>query len=100
MFTQPRDPNNKNNPAYRKITLFVTVQIFPSQLVPKNNMMTKTKKRLMLDQNFLKNRLRNSFVLPLMIQQNDMVHDIKGEVHHEIFIITKRTVHKTETILH
>ena len=33
-----------------------------------------------------------------MIEQNDMIHDIEVEVHHEINI-TKNTIHKTDTVL-
>ena len=53
MFTQPKDPNNKNKPAYKIIALFVTEQIVPSQLFSKNTEMTKTKEKLMLNQNLL-----------------------------------------------
>ena len=56
--------------------------------------MTKAKQKLLLDQNPLKNLLYNTFVLPLMIKQNEMIHDIEVEVHHEI-IMTKITIHKT-----
>ena len=37
MFTQPKDPNNKNEPAYKNIFHTVTEQITPSLLVSKNN---------------------------------------------------------------
>ena len=42
MFTQPKDPNNKNKPAYKKIIHIVIEQIIPSLLVSKNNEMMKT----------------------------------------------------------
>ena len=35
-----------------------------------------------------------------MIEQNDMMHAIEVEVHHEIIIITKMIVNKTDTVLH
>ena len=54
----------------------------------------------MLDQNLLRNHLYNTFVLPLMIKQNDMRHDIEVGVHHKVIIITKRTIHITDTVLH
>ena len=53
MFTQPKDPNNKNKPAYKNIAI-VTERIIPSQLVSKNTEMTKTKEKLLLHQNLLK----------------------------------------------
>ena len=53
----------------------------------------------MQDQCLQRNHLFNTFVLPLMIEQNDMVHDIEVEVHYEIIIITKTTTHRTDTLL-
>ena len=46
MFTQPKDPNNKNKPAYKKIVHIVTEQIIPSPLVSRSNEMMKTKRSL------------------------------------------------------
>ena len=88
MFTQPRDPNNKNKPAYKNIAPFVIEQITASLLASKNNEMKTIKMKLMLNQNLLKNRLYNNFVLLLLIEQKDMIHDIEAEVHHEMNIIT------------
>ena len=51
----------------------------------------------MLDQNLLKNQLYNTFVLTLMMEQNDMLREIEEEVHHQTII--KNTVHKTDTVL-
>ena len=67
----------------KNIAPFVTEQIIPSQLVSRNNEITQTKEKLMLVQNLLQNHLYNTFVLPPMIEQNDMIHDIEVEVHHE-----------------
>ena len=33
MFTQPKDPNNKNKPAYKNIVHIVTEQITPSHVI-------------------------------------------------------------------
>ena len=52
----------------------------------------------MLDQNALKNHLYNTFVLPLMIKQNDRIHEKEVEVHHKNIMI-KITIHKTDTVL-
>ena len=54
----------------------------------------------MLDQNFLTNHFFNTFALLPMTEQNDMIHDIEVEVHHEIIIKTKITIHKTDIALH
>ena len=42
----------------------------------------------MLDQNPLKNHLFTTFVLRQTTEENDMIHDIAVEVHHEI-VMTK-----------
>ena len=98
MLTQPRDPNNKNKPSYKNTVIIVIEQITPSLLVPKNNVMMRTKEMLMLDQNFFRNHLYSTFVL-LPTEQNDMINHIKVEVHHEIYITTKITIHKTDIVL-
>ena len=80
MFTQPRDPNNKDKPHIKNIALIVTEQITHSLFVSKHNEMTKIKKKLMLDQNLLGNLLYNTSVLLLMIEQDDMIQDMEAEV--------------------
>ena len=47
----------------------------------------------MLDRNLLRSHLYNTYVLPLLIEQNDIIHDIEVEVHQEIFNITKTLTH-------
>ena len=100
MLTHVWDPNNKNKPAYKNIALIVTKQITLSRLVPKKQRDNEDKEKYMLDQNLLRNRLYNTFVLPPMIEQNDMSHDIELEVYHEVIIRTKITAHRTDTVLH
>ena len=100
MFTQPRDPKTKNKPAHEKFARFVIEQIIPSQLVSKNNAMMKTKEMLMQDQNLLRNHVYNTFVLPQTTEQNDMILDIEVEVHHEMVITPKTTIHKINIALH
>ena len=69
MFTQPKDPNNKNKPAYKNIVHTVTEQITPSLLVSTNNEMMKTNEMLMLNQNLHKNHLYSTSVLLLTIDK-------------------------------
>ena len=57
MFTQSRDPNNKNKPACKNIVHIVIEQTTPTLLVSKNNEMIKIEAMLMLDQTLLKNQL-------------------------------------------
>ena len=90
----------KTNLHIKKITPTVIEQITPSLLVSKNNEMMKIKKKLMLDQNLLKNLLYNTFVHLLMTEQNDMIQDIEAEVHHQTIIITKLIIPKKDIVLH
>ena len=99
MFTQPKDPNNKNYSAYKKIVHIVIEQIIPFLLVSKNNEMMKTNEMHMLDQNLHKNHLYSTFVLLQMIEQNTMIIDTEVEVPHET-ILTTKTIHKIITVLH
>ena len=52
MFTQPKDPNNKNKPVDKKYCSSVTEQITPSLRVSENTEMMKTNEMLMLDQKY------------------------------------------------
>ena len=101
MFTQPRDPNNKNKSAYKKYCSYChRTKITLSLLVSKNNEMMKIKEMPMLDQNLLKNHLYSTFVHPPMIEQNYIIHATEAEVHHEITTITKTEIHKRDIALH
>ena len=99
MFTQPKDPNNKNKPAYKNIVHTVTEQITPSLFVSKNNEMMKTNEMHLLDQNLHKNYLYSTSVLHLMIEQNTTITDIEVEVPHET-ILTTKPIHKIDAVLH
>ena len=99
MFRQPKDPNNKNKPAYKNIVHTATERIIPSLLVSKNNEMMKINEMPMLDQNLQKDFLYSTFALLPMIEQNIMIIDIEVEVPHETALATK-TIHKTDTVLH
>ena len=82
MFTQSRDPNNKNKPAYKKVDLFVIEQTNPSLPVSKNIETMKINEMLMLDRNLLKTHLYSTFVHPLTIDQKDTIHTTEAEVRH------------------
>ena len=99
LFTQSKDPNNRNKPAYKNIVHTVTEQITPSLLALKNNEMMKTNEMPMLDQNLYKNHLYSTFVPLLTIEQNTMIIDTEVEVSHVTILITK-PIHKIDTVLH
>ena len=100
MFTQPRDPNNKNKPAYKNIVPIVIEQTIPSLLVSKNNKMMKTKEDAFARSKSPYSLLYSIFVLHQTTEQKDMIHVIEVEVLHGIFITTKILIHKTDIALH
>ena len=99
MFTQPKHPNNKNKPAYKKYCSYCHRTIIRSLLVSKNNEMMKTNEMRMLDLNLHKNLLYNTSVLLQPIEQNTMIIDTEVEVLHET-TLTIKTIHKIDTVLH
>ena len=102
MFTQPKDPNNKNKPASKNIVHTVTEhteQITPSPLVSKNSETMKTNEMLMLDQNLHKIHLYSTSIPLLTIEQNIMIIDIEVEVLHVTTLITT-PIHKIDTVLY
>ena len=101
MFTQSKDPNNKNKPAFQKnIVPTVTEQITPFQLASKNKEMMKKNEMLMLDQKLHKNHFYSTFVHLLTTEQNIMITDIEVEVLHVTTLPTK-FIHKTDKfVLH
>ena len=76
MFTQPKDPNNKNKPAYKKYCSYChrtnhsISACFKKQRDDEDN-------ELMLDQNLHKNHLYNISVLLLTTEQKTMITDIE-----------------------
>ena len=99
MFTQSKDPNNKNKLAYKNIVPIVTEQITPFQLALKNKETMKKNEMLMLYQNLHKNHLYSTFVHVLTIEQNIIITDIDVEVLH-VTTLTTKLIYKTDTVLH
>ena len=101
MFTPSRDPNNKNEPAYKKyIVPIVIEQTILSFLVSKNNEMMKIKVMPIPDRNLLKSQLYSNFVFPQTTEQKDMMHAIEVVVLYGLIFITKIQTHKTDIDLH
>ena len=93
MFTQPRDPNNKTKPAYKKYFSYCHRTNNSISASFKNNEMMKINAILMHNQSHLKNLLYNISVLPPMIKHQDMTQnrmtiplDIIVEVHLDMII--------------
>ena len=100
VFTQSRNPNNKNKPAFKNIVSIVVEQIILSPPLSKNNEMMKIKEKLTLYKNLPKNHLYSTFVHPAMIEQKDTKHATEAGVHHELTTITKTLIHRIDIALH
>ena len=99
MYTQPKDPNNKNKPAYKKYCSYCHRTNHSISACFKNNEMIKINEKHMLDQNLHKNHSFSTFVPLQMTKQNTMIIDIEVEVLHGTTPITKN-IHKIDTVLH
>ena len=99
MFTQPKDPNNKNKPAYKKYCSYCHRTNHSISACFKNNEVMKTNALHMLDQNLLENHLYSTSALFLMIEQNTMIIEIEVEVPH-VTTFTTKTIYEIDTVLH
>ena len=101
MFTQPKDPNNKNKPAYKKYCSYChrTNHSISALLFSKNNEMMKTNEMHMLDLNLHKNHLYSTSVLLLMIEQDTMIINTEVEVPH-VTTLTTIPIKQIDTVLH
>ena len=94
MFTQPKDPNKKTKPAYKK---------YCSYCHRTNHSISACfkKQQPMLDQNPHKNHLYSTFAHLLMTEQNNMIIiiDTEAEVPPKK-TLTIKIIHKMDTVLH
>ena len=95
MFTQPRDPSNKNKPTYKIIVPRVTEHTTQSPLVSKNKEMMKIKEMKSPQKSFVQ-----YFRSLQTTEQNNMIHFIEVEVIHGTIITIKILIHKTDIALH
>ena len=99
MFTQPKDPNNKNKPAYKKYCSYCHRTNHAISACFKEQRDDEDKQ----DAYALSKSPQKSFVqyfrfLP-MVEQNIMIIDTEVEVPHETTPTTK-TIQKIDTVLH
>ena len=99
MYTQPKDPNNKNKPAYKKCCSYCHRTNHSISACFKKQRDDEVNEKHMLDQNLHKNHSFSTFVLLPMTEQNTMIIDTEVEVPHETTLITKN-IHKTDTVPH
>ena len=100
MFTQPKNPNNKNKPAYKKYCSYCHRTNHSISACFKKQRDDENKRdAYMFDQNLHKNHSYNTSVLLLMTEQKIMIIAIEAEVPHATTLTTK-LVHKIDTVLH
>ena len=99
MFTQPKDPNNKNKPASKKYCSYCHRTNHSISACFKENEMMKTNAMHMLGQNLLKTHLYSTSALLPKIEQNTMIFDSEVEAPH-VTTLTTKTIHKIDTVLH
>ena len=97
MFTQPRDPNNKAKPAYKKYCSYCHRTNHSISACFKKQRDDEDKRDTYARSNFLKNLLYSIFLLPPMIKHRDTIQDqvtisldIVVEVH--LAMITKNPI--------
>ena len=92
MYTQPKDPNNKNYCSYCHRTNHSISACFKKQRDDEDKREAYARSK----------SPQKSFVQYFrspMIEQNTMIIDTEGEVLHET-ILTTKIIHKTDTVLH
>ena len=99
MFTQLKDPNNKNKPAYKKYCSYChrTNHSIPAYFKKQRD--DEDKRDAYAQSKFPQIHLYSTFVLLPMIEQNTMIIDTEVRVQHET-ILTTKTIHKIDTVLH
>ena len=99
MFTQPKDPNNKNKPAYKKYCSYCQKTNLSISACFKKQRDDEDKREAYARSKSHKYLLYNTSVLLPMIEQNTMIIDTEVEVLHET-TLTIKTIHKIDTVLH
>ena len=99
MFTQPKDPNNKNKPAYKKYCSYCHRTNHSISAFFKKQRDNEDKREAYARSNLHKNLLYKTFVLLQTIEQNTMIINTEVEVPQET-TLTIKTIHKIDTVLH
>ena len=99
MFTQPKDPNNKNKPAYKKYCSYCHRTNHSISACFKKQRDDEDKREAYARSKSPKNFLYNTSVLLQTIKQNTMIINTEVEVPQET-TLTIKTIHKIDTVLH
>ena len=99
MFTQPKDPNNKNKPAYIKYCSYCHRTNHSISACFKKQRDDEDKRDAYARIKSPKKSFVQSSALLLIIEQNTMIIDIEVEVPH-VTTLTTKTIHKIDTVPH
>ena len=99
MFTQPKDPNNKNEPACKKYCSNCHRTNHSISACSKKQRDDEDKRDAYARSKSPQNHLYSTPALLLMIEQNTDIIDIEVEVPH-VTTLTTKTIHKIDTVLH
>ena len=99
MYTQPKDPNNKNKPAYKKYCSYCHRTNHSISACFKKQRDDEDKREAYARSKSPQKSFVQYFRSPSMTEQNTMIIDTEVEVLHETTLITKN-IHKTDTVLH
>ena len=99
MFTKPKDPNNKNKPAYKKCCSYCHRTNHSISACFKKQRDDEDKREAFARSKSPQKPLYNTSVLLPTIEQNTMIIDTEVEVLHDT-TLTIKTIHKIDTVLH
>ena len=99
MFTQSKDPNNKNKPAYKKYCSYCHRTSHSISACFKKQRDDEDKRDACARSKSPQKSFVQYFRSPLTIEQNATIPDTEVEVLHAT-ILTTKTIHKTDIILH
>ena len=99
MYTQPKDPNNKNKPAYKKYCSYCHRTNHSISACFKKQRDDQDKREAYARSKSPQKSFVQYFRSLQMTKQNTMIIDIEVEVLHETTLITKN-IHKIDTVLH
>ena len=99
MYTQPKDPNNKNKPAYKKYCSYCHRTNHSISACFKKQRDDEDKREAYARSKSPQKSFVQYFRSPSNDKQNTMIIDTEVEALHETTLITKN-IHKTDTVLH
>ena len=100
MFLRPRDPNNKNKPAYKKYCSHCHRTNHSISACFKKQRDDDDKREAYARSKSPQKSFVQYFCSPSTDRTNDIIQDTEAEVHHELIIITKTKIPTQDIVLH